>query len=93
MAKIILQGHILVPENELLEIKSALLIHSALTQAEAGCIIFEVNQDAEQACKFYVYEEFINKAAFDFHQARVKQSDWGKQTQNVSRHYQVKKVD
>ncbi len=48
-----------------------------------------VTQDDMNPLKFSVYEEFVDQAAFDLHQARVKSSRWGQVTQNVERHYQI----
>lgn len=89
MPKVILKGHIIVPNEDLEVIKTALLIHIKLTQCEPGNLIFRVDQDESNLNKFDVYEEFINQAAFEFHQKRVKQSDWGNVTKNVERHYQI----
>ena len=89
MSKVILKGHIIVPSSELPLVKEALNIHIALTREEAGCLIFNVIQNADNSQRFDVYEEYINKIAFESHQARVKQSPWGELTVNVERHYQI----
>lgn len=89
MSKIILKGHIIVQEEDLETVKTALLIHIKLTQCEPGNQVFNVTQDEKNLNKFHVYEEFINKDAFEFHQKRVKQSNWGEITANVERHYEI----
>jgi quinol monooxygenase YgiN len=89
MSKIILQGHIIVPDADLDKVSSELVNHSRLTNAETGCLVFEVNLDEVIANKFNVYEEFVDQRAFDNHQIRVKESYWGKITLNVLRHYQI----
>jgi len=89
MSKVILSGYILVPEIELFAVKQALIEHIENTQAESGCLVFEVVQSAVDTCRFGVYEEFVDAAAFALHQQSVAQSDWGKVTANVQRHYQV----
>lgn len=89
MAKIRLQGFILIPAADLELVKSELDIHKTLTLKEAGW----VTQDDMNPLKFSVYEEFVGQAAFDLHQARVKSSRWGQVTQNVERHYQISCVD
>ena len=86
MSKIILKGFILVPESELGLVKSELIDHKRLTLEEKGCITFQVT---ENPLRFDVYEEFIDRAAFDYHQERVKASRWGMITTNVQRHYEV----
>ena len=89
MSKIILKGYITVPKEELSIVIKELEIHKKLTLEEEGCIVFEVIQDKSIPTYFNVYEEFINKEAFDMHQVRVKNSQWGKVTKNVQRVYEV----
>jgi len=89
LAKVILQGFIIVPESELDVVKSELIIHKKLTLKETGCLTFTVTPDEINPYKFSVYEEFINQEAFDNHQARVKSSKWGDITKNVERNYQI----
>jgi quinol monooxygenase YgiN len=89
MAKVILSGYIEVPKADLGAVGLELPNHIALTQQETGCITFTVTQDREKPHRFDVYEEFIDKAAFEKHQARVKASDWGKVAQNVKRFYTI----
>ncbi|WP_261817192.1 putative quinol monooxygenase [Vibrio gallicus] len=89
MCKVILKGHIVVPERELSIILKELEIHKNLTLKEQGCIVFEVTQSAAEVARFEVYEEFINRAAFDYHQQRVAISHWGSVSKNVQRFYQI----
>jgi quinol monooxygenase YgiN len=89
LEKVILQGFIVVPEAELEVVKSELITHKRLTLKENGCLTFTVTPDEVNPHKFSVYEEFVNQAAFDNHQARVKSSKWGEVTKNVERHYQI----
>lgn len=89
MTKVILKGHILVPVTQLEQIKVSLKKHIELTRQEPGCLVFEVVQDRTEPARFSVYEEFESKEAFFAHQIRVKQSQWGKDTLDVERHYTV----
>lgn len=89
MKEIILKGFILVSQNDLMAVKDELDNHIQLTRAETGCLTFKVTQDPLNPCRFDVYEEFVDEAAFQAHQARVKSSRWGKITVNVERHYTV----
>ena len=89
MSKVILSGYIIVPNDDLESVEQALILHTQLTLAEAGCLIFEVIKDVNDPNRYSVYEEFIDQAAFEDHQTRVKNSHWGKVTVNVERHYQV----
>jgi quinol monooxygenase YgiN len=89
LSKVILQGHIIVPDTDLPVVKKELVIHQRLTREEAGCLQFDVFQDSDNANKFNVYEEFVDQQAFNNHQLRVKSSSWGVVTVNVERHYQI----
>ncbi|WP_339892700.1 putative quinol monooxygenase [Neptuniibacter pectenicola] len=89
LAKVILQGFIIVPDSDLEVVQSELVTHKTLTLEEAGCLIFTVNPDDVNPNKFNVYEEFVDQTAFNNHQTRVKSSKWGEVTKNVERHYQI----
>jgi len=93
LSKVILQGHIIVPDADLAVVKKELVIHQRLTRLEVGCLQFDVFQDLANANKFNVYEEFVDQQAFNNHQLRVKNSDWGVVTVNVERHYQISNND
>lgn len=90
MPIIILTGYILVTDSDLTAIKKALPLHSQLTRAEKGCLVFEVSQDKDNANRFNVYEEFVDKKAFELHQQRVANSNWGLLTKNIERYYSIK---
>lgn len=45
MSTIIIQGFILVSDNDLANVKAELSNHSLLTKQESGCLVFEVLQD------------------------------------------------
>lgn len=89
MSKVTLKGFILVPESDLENVKSELVTHKRLTLEEPGCITFSVTEHAEIPLRFDVYEEFIDKSAFEYHQQRVKNSLWSKVTSCVERHYEI----
>lgn len=89
MAKITLSGHIIIPESQLEQVQTALVEHIALTQKEAGCLVFRVEQSPTDPCRYDVYEEFVSKIAFEEHQKRVRQSHWGDATQDVARFYSI----
>lgn len=63
--------------------------HVAATRAEPGCLIFEVWRSRADPVRFAVREVFRDRAAFDAHQARTKESAWGKATVNVPRNYRI----
>jgi quinol monooxygenase YgiN len=89
MNKIILKGFIIVPTADLSAIKKALISHKELTRNEPGCLMFNVTQSEINLNRFDVYEEFIDKTAFELHQIRVENSAWGKAAANVERHYEI----
>jgi len=82
-------GYIVVPDADLAVVQNELVTHKKLTQKESGCLIFKVTQDSSNVNKFNVYEEFTDQQAFNSHQLRVKNSNWGKVTVNAQRHYQI----
>ena len=89
MAKVILTGHIIVPDADIAAVKMELINHMALTRQESGCLVFNVAQDTENLNRFNVYEEFSDRTSFASHQDRVRQSAWGAITVNVERHYEI----
>jgi len=89
MNKVILKGFIIVPTADLPAVKQALISHKELTRNEPGCLMFNVTQSETNLNRFNVYEEFIDKTAFEQHQLRVKDSAWGKASANVKRHYEI----
>ena len=89
MAKVILQGHILVSDSDLSVVQGELQGHIELTRNEQGCLLFEVTQDPENKNVFSVHEEFVDQLAFEAHQQRVKNSRWGKITAGVERYYRI----
>ena len=90
--KIVLKGYIIVPDEDLDAVRSALDTHIALTRAEDGCLVFSITADEGQSNRYDVYEEFRDRDAFELHQQRVAATDWGKVTRNVTRHYEIDEV-
>lgn len=89
MQKLVLSGYINVPVVDVEAIKSALNEHIRLTRQEPGCVVFTVTQRELEPTIFDVYEEFINKQAFEDHQKRVATSHWGHVSKNAERHYKI----
>ena len=89
MSKVILQGFILIPDEDLAVVIDELSIHEQLTHEESGCLMFEVTPDPDNPNRYTVYEEYVDDASFDAHQVRVKHSHWGEVTKNVERHYRI----
>lgn len=91
--KVTLEGYIKVAEKDLSEILKELPKHIELTRQEIGCISFQVSQDPQNKDTFLIYEEFIDKAAFENHQQRVKNSRWGEVAKDAQRHFQTSESD
>lgn len=86
---VILSGYLEVPDCDLELVKEHLPTHIILSRAESGCISFDVRIDPENPNRYLVNEEFTTQASFDAHQARVKQSDWGRATAHLKRKYKI----
>lgn len=93
LAKVILKGHIIVPDSDIAVVQEELINHIELTKQESGCLVFKVSQETENLNRFNVYEEFIDHASFVNHQDRVRESKWGAITVNVERHYEIIDVE
>lgn len=62
--------------------------HVALTLAEPGCLRFAV-EPTEAPLVWSVSEQFVDRSAFDAHQARVRSSAWFAATSVIARDYVV----
>lgn len=90
--KIVLKGHITIPDADIECVKRALPRHIELTRRETGCLRFEVIPHQGDDHRYDVYEEFTDRAAFDAHQQRARESEWGRVTRNVERNYRIEEV-
>lgn len=66
--------------------------HVELTRAEAGCLHFDV-EPTEDPRVWTVSGLFVDQAAFDAHQARVRTSEWGQATSGIARDCVIETVD
>jgi len=89
MSKLMLRGFTDVPAADLDAVVAELPNHVQLTLQEPGCLMFDVVQDKANPSRFDVYEEFSDEGAFERHQQRVKNSQWGEITADVVRHYEI----
>lgn len=89
MPKVILQGYIEIPATDIELVRNELSKHVELSRKEAGCLIFDLEEDTKNGQRFNVYEEFANQEAFDAHQERVRGSRWGNITKNAVRNYKI----
>ena len=93
MSKVILKGYLLVPDEDLAAVRRELPIHFELSKLEKGCLAFDVAFDTDNPNRINIYEEFRDKEAFDFHNARMAGSDWKKTARNVESHIQITGLD
>lgn len=61
--------------------------HIAETRAEPGCLVFEVLRSMSDPVRFAVREVFVDRAAFDAHQTRLRTAPWGRATRGIPRDY------
>lgn len=89
MVAVELTGHLVCAhEREAATVRRYLPRHSELTRAEPGCLHFEV-KPTDDALVWSVSERFVDRAAFDVHQARVAASEWGRVTDGITRDFVV----
>jgi quinol monooxygenase YgiN len=73
-------------------LRSHLLDHIRLTQAEPGCIVFDVSQ-TDDPLVWRVEESFRDQKAYELHQKRTRSSAWWAATAKIRRDYQVLGLD
>lgn len=74
--------------EEAATVRAHLARHIALTRAEEGCLAFDVVPTADPLV-WRVDEHFTDEAAFRRHQARVRESEWGRATAGIARRYDI----
>ena len=90
MGKVTLAGFLIADSMEDADRASVLLPHHiGLTRAEPGCLSFEVWRSMSDPMRFGVHEVFRDRAAFEAHQARTKESAWAAGTQALTRDYTI----
>ncbi|PLL13205.1 antibiotic biosynthesis monooxygenase [Tabrizicola sp. TH137] len=65
--------------------------HVAATRAEAGCLSFSIDE-TDDPMIFDVMESFRDRAAFDAHQARTRESAWFAATKGILRDFRVEEL-
>ena len=90
--RVFLDGHIDVPPDRLAAVRAALPKHIELTRAEPGCLSFSVEPSPDVPGRFVVAEVFVDQAAFDAHQVRMRSSEWFGVTEGLSRTYTIGKA-
>ena len=78
-------------DDEAATVRRHLPRHVELTRAETGCLHFEV-EPTDDPRVWMVSERFVDQAAFDSHQTRVRASEWGRATSGIRRDYVIETV-
>lgn len=65
--------------------------HIRLTRAEPGCLTFDIDE-TDDPMVFDVMESFRDRAAFDAHQVRTRESHWFQQTRHILRDFAVEEL-
>ena len=77
------------------EERSAVLLHRPAhvqaTLAEPGCLSFTID-DTDDPLIFDVRESFRDRAAFDAHQTRTRDSAWFAATRHILRDFRVEEL-
>ncbi|MGO1399204.1 MAG: putative quinol monooxygenase [Brachybacterium sp.] len=92
MSPVALKGHLVCANSD----EAAVVLHHLhrhieLTNAEAGCLRFDV-VPTNDPFVWEVSERFVDQEAFDAHQARVRASEWGRATSHITRDYVMEAV-
>ncbi len=66
--------------------------HLRLTRAEPGCLRFDVVRSMADPLRFAVFETFTDRAAFEAHQARTRDSIWWQATRHIPRDYRIEET-
>ena len=87
-----LRGQLIcLSEDEAHAVRLHLPQHLALTRAEPGCLTFAVDA-TEDPMVWEVIEAFRDRASFDAHQARTRDSGWFAATQGILRDFRLDEV-
>lgn len=88
-ARILVRGFITMPRDQIATVMRHLDEHVRLTRAEAGCLKFNANQDGAHPERINVDEAFVDRAAFEAHQARTGKSVWADVTKGMLRTFDI----
>lgn len=87
-----LRGHLrcLTPD-EAAAVRAHRAEHIRLTLAEPACLSFEI-ADTDDPLTFEVMEAFRDRAGFEAHQARTRDSAWFAATRSILRDFRVEEI-
>lgn len=87
MGKVLLTGTMRCDADEVETVLALMDKHVRLSQAEPGCLQFELWQDELDPRSFHVSEVFRSERDFEAHQDRAHSSDWGRVTRHMPRDF------
>ncbi len=82
-------GALFCAPDEIGTVRAALPEHIRLSRNEPGCLAFDVRQSSEDPCRWELDERFADRAAFEAHQARTRQSAWWRATSHMRRDFRI----
>ena len=82
---------ICMTDAELQALRQHLAEHIRLTRAEPGCMTFEVTP-TDDPMVHEVMEAFRDRASFDAHQARTRDSVWFAATRHILRDFRLEEI-
>ncbi|MBI1172666.1 antibiotic biosynthesis monooxygenase [bacterium] len=80
-----------VNQDELQALRRHLTEHVRLTRAEPGCLQFEI-VPCDDPMIHEVLESFRDRASFDAHQARTRDSAWFAATRHILRDFRLEEI-
>lgn len=87
-----LRGQLIcMTEDEAQAVRQHLPRHIALTRAEPGCLVFDVSP-TDDPMVWEVMEAFRDRASFDAHQARTRDSAWFAATRGILRDFRMEEI-
>ena len=87
-----LRGQLIcMTEDEALAVRSHLPDHITLSRAEPGCLTFDVTP-TDDPLVWEVMESFRDRASFDTHQTRARNSTWFAATRHILRDFRMEEV-
>ncbi|WP_346958006.1 antibiotic biosynthesis monooxygenase [uncultured Arthrobacter sp.] len=93
MSNVFLTGQLVCSDHEQATmVAQHLPLHIKLTRAEQGCLSFEV-KPTQNPLIWQVDEQFQDAASFRAHQKRVAESEWGRATAGIARHYEIEGME
>lgn len=93
MARVTVTGLLRARPEDRALIDRLLPEHIRLSRAEPGCLTFEVAPSVTVPDAWELDEAFVDRPAFEAHQARTRASAWGIETAHILRDFTVRDQD